>query len=204
VAGEGYLDPLDRMIGVAHHAVETLEQLAVQVDFLLVVVCENRMLRLAVVLGRVPIEFARALAVAGRLGGARERLLMARGALENARDHPVGLDLRRHHALLVAEVDDAAGGLDHPVEQPLLVVARAFELHRAFLRIVAFLSPAYRGRLRREKAPSNYWLAHVLVGEPVPTSPEHALGCGMSGEPSSRPPIGLVGVGLMGMAFAHR
>jgi putative dehydrogenase len=26
----------------------------------------------------------------------------------------------------------------------------------------------------------------------------------MSGEPSSRPPIGLVGVGLMGMAFAHR
>ncbi len=132
VALEGNLDPFDRVGCVLHHLVEAFEQHAVQVDLLGIVVLEDRVLRLAVMLARDPVELGRGLRVAGLLGRLGNGNDMARVLVHHPVDLGVGLHLRRHHPVVIGEVLDTARGLDDPVQHPLLVVTAAFGLFRHF------------------------------------------------------------------------
>src|SRR5690606_22821459 len=71
--------------------------------------------------------------VARGLGRTGNGFLVAAGLLHHARNLPVGLDLGRDLAVIVGEVVRTPGGLDHPVEQPLLVVATALGFEAAGL-----------------------------------------------------------------------
>ena len=118
----GYLHLLDGVVGVAGDLVGALDVLAVEEYLLLVVVLEDAVLGLVVDLAGAAVQLARRVGVARGLGRLRDVLDVARLLVEDARDHPVRLDLWWEVALVVGEVLHPARRLHYPVQHPLLVV----------------------------------------------------------------------------------